>query len=84
VLSFSDALRMEALTLSFLLRSTFDLAVEKTITLDRAENPVMFAMEAYGGPGENDSNIDLFYTSNKLTGNETILMPAGKQVVVYI
>lgn len=84
VRSFSDALRMESLTLSFLLRSTFDLAVEKTITLDRAENPVMFAMEAYGGPGENDSNIDLFISSNNLTGNEIILMPAGKRVVVYV
>ena len=84
VRSFSDALRMEALTVSFLLRSTFDLAVEKKITLNRAENPVMFAIGAYGGPGDNDSNIDLFFESNKLTGNETILMPAGKQVVVYI
>lgn len=84
VRSFSDALRMEALTLSFLLRSTFDLAVEKTITLSKAENPVMFAMDAYGGPGENDSNIDLFLASNNLEGNEIILMPAGKQVVVYV
>ena len=84
VRSFSDALRMEALTLSFLLRSAFDLAVEKTITLNRAENPVMFAMDVYGGPGDNDSNIDLFFESNNLTGNETILMPAGKKVVVYV
>lgn len=84
VRSFSDALRMEALTLSFLLRSTFDLAVEKTVILSRAENPVMFAMKAYGGPGEDDSNITLFFESNSLTGNEAILMPAGKQVVVYV
>lgn len=84
VRSFSDVLRMEALTLSFLLRSAFDLAVEKTITLSRAENPVMFAMKVYGGPGDNDSNIDLFFESNNLTGNETILMPAGKKVVVYV
>jgi hypothetical protein len=60
------------------------LAVEKRFTLDEEENPVMIAMREYDGPGENDENINLFYDSNELTGQECYLLPVGKEVVVYL
>lgn len=82
--SFLDAARMSALAMAFLLKSTFDLSVEKRITLTRAENPVMMALREYEGPGESDSNIDLFYDSNNLTGQETLILPVGKEIVVYL
>ncbi|MEE8206711.1 MAG: hypothetical protein V3T82_07160, partial [Nitrospinaceae bacterium] len=82
--SFVDAARMSALAMAFLLKSTFDLSAEKRITLTQAENPVMIALREYEGPGDSDSNIDLFYSSNNLTGQETLLLPVGKEIVVYL
>jgi hypothetical protein len=82
--SYADSSLMNAVTVAYLLKSSFDLAVEKKIILTRQENPVMIAMREYQGPGENDENIDLFYSSNCLTGSETYLLPAGWEGVVYI
>jgi hypothetical protein len=82
--SYADASLMNAVSVAYLLKSSFDLAVEKKIILTRQENPVMIAMREYQGPGENDENIDLFYSSNCLTGRETYLLPVGKELVVYV
>jgi hypothetical protein len=82
--SFPDAARMVGQTILYLIKSSLDLAVEKRITLTEPENPVMVAMREYGGPGSNDENIDLFYDSNKLSGQECYLLPVGKEIVVYI
>jgi hypothetical protein len=82
--SYADASLMNAVTVAYLLKSSFDLAVEKKIILTRQENPVMVAMREYQGPGENDENIALFYSSNCLTGQETYLLPVGWEGVVYV
>ena len=82
--TYPDAAQMVGLTVAYLIKSAFDLAVEKRIILTERENPVMIAMREYGGPGENDENIDLFYSSNELTGQETKILPVGKEVVVYV
>jgi prophage DNA circulation protein len=82
--SFADTALISALSLAFLIKSAFDLAIEKRITLTEPQNPVMVAMREYQGPGENDENIDLFIDSNELTRNEVLLLPAGKEVVVYV
>lgn len=82
--TYPDAAQMVGLTVAYLIKSAFDLAVEKRIVLTERENPVMIAMREYGGPGENNENIDLFYESNKLTGQETKILPVGKEVVVYL
>jgi hypothetical protein len=82
--SYADASLMNAVSVAYLLKSSFDLAVEKKIVLTRQENPVMIAMREYQGPGENDENIALFYSSNELTGRKTYLLPVGKELVVYV
>jgi hypothetical protein len=82
--SFSDAAQLVGLTLAFLIKSAFDLAVEKRIMLEKEENPVMVAMREYGGPGDGDENINLFYESNGLTGQRCLLLPVGYEVVVYL
>lgn len=82
--TYPDAAQMVGLTVAYLIKSAFDLAVEKRIVLTERENPVMIAMREYGGPGENDENIDLFYSSNELTGQEILILPVGKEVVVYV
>lgn len=82
--SFSDSARMTALVIAYLIKSSFDLAVEKKILLTEEENPVMIAMREYDGPGDGGSNINLFYDSNQLTDQECLLLPVGKVVVVYL
>jgi prophage DNA circulation protein len=82
--SFADSARLSGLTVGFLIKSAFDLAVEKRIILTEWSSPSMIALREYGGPGLNDENIDLFYDSNELTDQETYLLPAGREVVVYL
>ena len=48
---------MSGLTVGYLIKSAFDLAVEKRIILTEKENPVMIALREYGGQGLNDENI---------------------------
>lgn len=65
-------------------KQSFDLAIEKRFTLDRARAPIEITITEYGDLGENDSNLELFNNSNALQGNDLILLPAGREVVVYI
>ncbi len=81
--TFPQIMKLRQAVVDYLLKSSFDLAVERTVVIDRPRNPVELALELYGSPGENDSNIDKFYTSNNLTGNNTLLLPALTEVVVY-
>ena len=82
--SYSVAGRLTALTVAYLLRAAFDLKVEKRFVLTRSRNPVMVAMEEYDGPGEGDANINFFNDTNKIEDNEFIMMPAGRELVVYV
>ena len=82
--SFADTARMIAMVQALLIKQSFDLAIEKKITLDRPRTPVEIAMTEYGGMGENDSNIDLFIESNGLEGNDLLILYPGREVVVYV
>ena len=82
--SYSVTARLSALTVAYLLRALFDLKTEKRFVLDRERNPVMVAIEEYGSPGEGDINVDLFLLSNSIEGNEHLIMPKGRELVVYV
>jgi tetrahydromethanopterin S-methyltransferase subunit B len=82
--SYPASAKLNALTVAYLLRSAFDLKTEKRFVLERSRNPVMVAMEEYGGPGEDDANVTLFVDSNKLEGDEHLIMPKGRELVVYV
>lgn len=82
--SYAVSAALNALTMQYLLRAAFDLKVEKRFTLDRRRNPVMVAIEEYGSLGDGDKNIDLFIDSNKLEGDELLIMPKGRELVVYV
>jgi len=82
--SYSVAARLVALTVAYLLRAAFDLKVEKRFVLARARNPVMVTIEEYGDLGDGDVNLDLFLDSNKIQGNEFMVMSAGRELVVYV
>jgi hypothetical protein len=45
---------------------------------------VIVAIEEYGELGEDDSNLDLFIDSNRLEGDEYLIMPKGRELVVYV
>jgi hypothetical protein len=82
--SFQDITLSVLLAIDLAIRTSFDLKIEKKIILERHRAPIMIALEEYGGPGDNDANIDFFITSNKLAGDEIFLLPSGKEVVVYV
>lgn len=82
--SYSDSGKLNALTVAYLLRSLFDLKTEKRFVLDRERNPVMVTIEEYGSLGDGDINLDLFLESNKIEDNEHLIMPKGRELVVYV
>lgn len=78
-----DTMLVTSQALEFLLRSSFDLKIERRFTLDRPRAPVEIAITEYGGPGELDANIDLFINSNKLKGDDILFLPALREVLIY-
>jgi len=82
--SYSVAALMNALTVAYLLRAAFDLKAEKRFVLTRARNPVMVTIEEYGSLGDDDLFLELFLTSNLIEGDEHLMMPAGRELVVYV
>ena len=82
--SYSVAARLNALVVAYLLRAAFDLKVEKRFVLTQSRNPVMVTIEEYGSLGEDDLFLDLFNASNKIQGDEFIMMPKGRELVVYV
>jgi prophage DNA circulation protein len=82
--SFSVSSRMMYLTIAYLLSLSFNLPVEKRITLTRPRAPIEITITEYGGLGPQDSLFDFFITTNHLKGNEILILPVGRQVVVYV
>lgn len=82
--SFADGALITAQGLQYLQQASFDLAVERKFILDTPRAPIEIAITEYGELGVNDSNFDLFIASNQLEGNDIILLPAGREVVVYV
>jgi hypothetical protein len=81
--SYFDSALVTAGAIEFLLASMCSLKVERRITLDRPRCPVEIAITEYGGPGEDDENIDMFIESNKLHGSDILLLPALREVLIY-
>ncbi len=81
--SFADSALITALGIQYLQQALFDLAIERRITLKSPRSPIEITITEYGDLGENDSNFDLFLESNRLQGNDILLLPAGREVVVY-
>jgi hypothetical protein len=78
-----DTAQLTGSALAYLFVSSFDLNVERRLVLDRPRHTVKLAIDLYNGPGEQDSNIDLFLESNDLHGDDIIRLPAGREVVFY-
>jgi len=82
--SFPDTTQAVLNAVDLAIKTSFNLKIEKRFVLEYPRAPIEIALTEYGGPGENDANFDFFITSNGLAGNEILLLPAGKEVVVYV
>lgn len=81
---YPDTLKVISLAMRYILSTVSGLKIEKRITLKEPTPPIIVAMREYGGPGVDDENIDYFIKTNNLKGSEILLLPAGKEVVVYV
>lgn len=81
--AYTEALSISALGIQQYLTAAYDLAVEKRFILDRYKTPVQIAFEEYG-PDDLDANIDRVIAINQLVGNDIIVLPPGREVVVYV
>jgi hypothetical protein len=82
--SYSDALVLAGIAARLMIQSSFDLSIEKRFSLEVARNFVEIVGNEYGSLGEDDENLDLFLESNNVTGSEFFILPAGREVVVYV
>lgn len=82
--SYSDVVLMISQTIAYLLRSAFDLSIEKRFILEKMRAPSEITIKEYGSMGEDDLNFALFIESNSLKGNEILILPEGREVLVYV
>jgi hypothetical protein len=78
--SFNDAALLVGQISALLLRKSFDLAAAKRFTLRRPRAPVEISATEYGDL----DHLDFFISSNGLKGGEILLLPAGREIVVYL
>ena len=81
--SFTEASILIGLVVQYLQVVSYDLAIEKRFILKRPRCPIDIVISEYGELGDNDANLDLFIRTNQLKGEEILLLPAGREVVVY-
>ena len=85
-LSYADLARLVAMGIDYLLRLIFDLKIALRFTLDRPRHPGEIVITEYApkDSGDYDALYDLFIAANRLIGDDIILLPAGREVVVYV
>jgi hypothetical protein len=81
--SYSSAAKLVGQVVQYLFITVFNLKIEKRFILDKPMCPIDIVINEYGSLGENDSNFDLFISSNELKGTDIILLPAGREVLIY-
>lgn len=81
--TWSGLARLMAMVQALLLALLFDLKIAKRFTLDRPRTPIDITITEYGGLGVADINLDLFLVTNGLRDLDVLLLPSGREVVVY-
>ncbi len=76
---YSTVQNLYALTMQYLLSQFFNLKTEKRFTLKNKRSPLEITVTEYGTLDD----YDLFIESNQLTGDEILILPAGKEIVIY-
>lgn len=78
--NYSNLARLVSATLEFLNSKLFELKIEKRFTLDKPKIPEIVTIEEYKDP----EFLDFFIDTNNLKHNDLILLPTGKEVVIYV
>jgi prophage DNA circulation protein len=81
--SYNDAALLIYLAIEYLLSTAFELSIERRFVLQKPRAPIEITITEYGELGEGDSLLDLFIRSNNLQGQDILLLPAGREVVIY-
>ena len=76
---YSTVQNLYALTMQYLLSQFFNLKTEKRFTLKNKRSPLEITVTEYGTLDD----YDLFIESNELAGDEILILPAGKEIVIY-
>lgn len=82
--SYTDAYLLLMATAQYLMSSIYNLNIEKRFIIQEPRAPIEITISEYGDLGDNDSNLDLFIRTNSLKGPELLLLPRGKEVVIYV
>lgn len=82
--AYTDLTLLVSQVQDYLLTASFDLKTEQIIVLDRPRSPIEITVTEYGALGNDDENYEFFLTSNGLTGNDILLIPAGREVSIYV
>jgi len=69
--------------IQFLFASSLKLSIERKFILDRPRTPFDIVVSEYGSLGKDEVYLDLFIRTNDLHGKDILLLPGGRQVVVY-
>lgn len=75
-MTYNEAVLVVQAVSELLLRRLFDLSVARRFTLERHRAPVEIAITE-------GVDLDLFISSNNLTGEDILLLPPGREVVIY-
>jgi hypothetical protein len=68
----------------YLMGSLYDLKVERTITLEKPEAPLAIAIREYHSTaGSADADFQYFISTNDLHGNDILILPTDRKVVIY-
>ena len=82
--SFGSIWLLTGQAVNYIFRTSFDLAIERRFVLKQPRAPIEITITEYGELGDADINFYNFVDYNKLHGEEILILPAGREVVVYI
>jgi prophage DNA circulation protein len=81
--TFINSAKLTYQAVAYSIRSTFNLPVEKKITIENPVSAYRVSIEQYGQ--ENiDENYQLFIDSNNLKDTEILMLPRGREVIIYV
>jgi hypothetical protein len=81
--AYTRIMKMYTSTMMYLTNQFYSAKTAKIITLKKNRSPIEITISEYGAQNF-DANYDLFLSSNQITGSEIQLLPAGREVVIYV
>ena len=81
--TFAQYYRLMYVTAAYLFGLLYDLRRERRFTLQQPYNTIFLCLEQYGTLGEEEEILDLFHASNNISDDEFLVLPAGREIVVY-